>query len=34
MTLLFVIWESRAICPRKRNLEKCARCPIVAICKL
>jgi uncharacterized protein (TIGR02757 family) len=21
-------------CPRKRNLEKCARCPIVAICKL
>jgi uncharacterized protein (TIGR02757 family) len=21
-------------CPRKRNLEKCARCPIVAICRL
>jgi uncharacterized protein (TIGR02757 family) len=21
-------------CPRKRNLEKCVRCPIVAICKL
>lgn len=21
-------------CPRKRNLEKCARCPIVAICQL
>jgi uncharacterized protein (TIGR02757 family) len=21
-------------CPRKRNLEKCIRCPIVAICKL
>jgi uncharacterized protein (TIGR02757 family) len=21
-------------CPRKRNLQKCARCPIVAICKL
>jgi len=21
-------------CPRKRNLDKCARCPIVAICKL
>jgi uncharacterized protein (TIGR02757 family) len=21
-------------CPRKRNLEKCARCPILAICKL
>jgi uncharacterized protein (TIGR02757 family) len=21
-------------CPRKRNLDKCARCPIIAICKL